>query len=136
MSNPTNIELTLTKIHEGANTITFSPPLKLDCYLVKDGDGDYVNVNFDFGISYDFGLNPFYLRNEVLSWRERAERIVTFELFHSFFHPSIDPNFSTLNWALFGNLAHRVTCKERWEFAEDPQVQTWKYNKRLEKVSE
>jgi len=101
---------------------------------VKDGDGDYVNVNFDFGISYDFGLNPFYLRDEVLSWQERAERIATFELFHSFFHPSIDPNFSTLNWALFGNLAHRVTCEERWDFAEDPQMETWKYNQKLEKI--
>jgi hypothetical protein len=137
MSDPTNTELTLTKIHEGPNAISFNPPLKLDCYLVKDGASDqYVNINFDFGLSYDFGLNPFYIRDEVLSWEERAERIVTFELFHSFFHPMEDNNFSILNWALFGNLAHRVTCEERWEFAEDPQVETWKYNKRLEKVSE
>jgi hypothetical protein len=138
MNDITNIEITLTKIHEGTSTISFNPPLKLDCYLVKDGASDqYVNVNFDFGLSYDFGLNPFYIRDEVLSWGERAERIVTFELFHSFVSGHFcDPNFSTLNWALFGNLAHRVTCEERWEFAEDPQVEIWKYNKRLEKVSE
>jgi hypothetical protein len=138
MNDPAHIELTLSKIHEGVNTISFSPPLKLDCYLTKNEKGDTVGgeINFDFGLSIESDLNPCYLQNIVYPPRERIKAIITFEIFHSFFHPSTDPNFSTLNWALFGNLAHRVTCEERWEFAKDPQVETWKYNNRLEKVLE
>lgn len=124
-----NIEFSLETIREGLSAITFNKPLKIDAYLGEDEAGfKYVDVNFDFGLSYEFGLYPFYIRDLPLDdWVERTKRIVEFELFHSFFHPSQDPNYSTLNWALFGNLAGRVICSEKWEFGSENQVEIWKY---------
>lgn len=137
MSEVPNAEIILETIHEDLNSITFAPPLKIDAYLCKDDEGfSYVNVNFDFGLSYDFGLYPSFIKDLSLDdWIGRTKRIVEFELFHSFHHCSIDPNYSTLNWALFGNLAHRVTCSEKWEFGSEGQVESWSYDEKLNKVT-
>ena len=126
-------ELNLEKIYEGGNSITFNPPLKLDIYLCQGNDKfNYVNVNFDFGMSYDFGLHPFYIKDLPLDdWIGRTKRIIEFELFHSFFHYSGDPNYSTLNWALYGNLAHRVTCEEDYSHENISAKSVWTYNKEL-----
>lgn len=128
----TNAEMTLTQIFEGESSILFDPPLKLDIYLVEVFK--YVNVNFDFGLSRDFDLSPFYIKDSPPEdWVSRAKRIVEFELFHSFFHCPEDPNYSTLNWALFGNLAHRVICRENVGIEVD-EIESWKYDKNLWKA--
>jgi hypothetical protein len=136
MNNQINTELTFTEIHEGSASIIFDPPLKVDAYLIKDDDGDKVNINFDFGLSHDFGLHPFYIQDKNLPWEKRVVKIVEFELFHSFFHPSVDPNYSILNWALFGNLAHRVTCVEKRDIFDSVCIETesWTYDRELKAV--
>ena len=130
-----NQEFVFTTIWEGSSSITFNPPLKIDAYLIKDNDTEQVNVNFDFGLSYDFGLYPFYLTNYVGDWMDRTKKIVEFELFHSFISGcNLDPNYSTLNWALYGNLAHRVIFVEKYEFSGGEDIEKWCYNSKLIKV--
>lgn len=133
-----NAEIALTEIFEGPASIVFDPPLVLDVYLYKNekSENTLLNINFDFGLSHDFGLNPFYIKDIPLDdWTGRAKRIVEFELFHSFFHPSEDPNFSVLNWALFGNLAHRVICREELEIGDgNTETEVWWYDEKFQKV--
>jgi len=86
------------------DTVEFKPPLVVTCF--KDN-----KTKSKFSISYDFGLNYIlkdkdagFLMPLTSNWKEKAKSHVIFHLEHAFFHTSMDPNYGTLHYALYGCL--------------------------------
>jgi len=77
MSELINKEIILTEIFEGGDSIKFVP------------NGEY----------YKEGLK--LLTRNIKDIEGKIIKMVEFELFHSFTHCKDDPNFNTLNWALY-----------------------------------
>jgi hypothetical protein len=113
--------------------IFFNPPLEISYFY--DPEKDYIaNIDFDFGLNVDIGYNSF-ITDEYKTIEEKILKTIEFELFHAFMHYNGDPNYSTLNWALFGNLAFRVKCVEDYGYYKE----TWTYkiiNNLLNKIIE
>jgi hypothetical protein len=133
-----NIELIFVTIHEDSSSITFDPPLKVNV-AQRYTDENSLFLDFDFGLSMEISVGKWKLKGEPENDNERIERVrdlIEFELFHSFFHCNFDPNYSTLNWALFGNLAHRATCQDKividYQTGEEEE-ECWIYGKDLSK---
>lgn len=107
-----NKEVIFSKIIEEDQAIIFDPPLKIDVYW-----GEIINectYYLDFGMSFDYNFHRWFTKkyeNDI----DKIIRILEFELFHTFFHPQEDPNYSVLNWALYGNLKNRVKLTEQNE---------------------
>ena len=40
---------------------------------------------------------------------------IKFEIYHSFLHTNLDPNYTCLNWAIYGNLINNVKINENYE---------------------
>jgi hypothetical protein len=107
-----NYTLVLNNIEEGDKEIIFNPALVIEVQLLSE---DMANLKFDFGMTYEqFDFNHF-ITSMANDSKEKIDRMIQFELFHTFHHTRQDPNYTLLNWALFGNLAHRVICSEDGE---------------------
>ncbi len=113
-------------IYEGYKWIKFKNPLKIQFDLVPlERNGcDIVFFNYDFGMDGEVTLDRkhnFVLNTkgcDTMTNEEKVVLIIIFDLFHAFFHPSQDPNYSYYHWALFGNLKDRVEYGEREENCE------------------
>jgi hypothetical protein len=86
--------------------------LVIDVQIISE---DMATLKFDFGMTYErFDFNNF-ITSTANDSKEKIDRMIQFELFHTFHHTQQDPSYTLLNWALFGNLSHRVTCSEDGE---------------------
>jgi len=105
------------EIREGSAFIRFKnelSPLSLRCYHIGSEDYGYKCATFD----YDFGMThtvPLEQEHNCIltdsDGRTDEEKIafdVIFDLFHAFFHPKMDTNYTDCHWALYGNLKDRV----------------------------
>lgn len=111
-------------IYEGDCAITFKDPLVVEIYSENEEDAMIV---FDFGLEISLNTRPnFKLKGHNGNLQERVRGILEFELFHTFFHYKQDPNYNTFNWALFGNLNHRVILIEA-SGQEKRYVDMWTY---------
>lgn len=126
-------QLVLKEVTEGGyGRITFNPPLNIDIYYGEESPG-LIEYNLDCGMTFKLNLNAPFIKSGVLD--EVVTQRLAFELFHAFFHYTGDPNYTTLNWALFGMLYHRVTCREAWGFMDDYTTDCWKYELGGKKIS-
>lgn len=109
-----DFKIILTKIREGDDrnyqTIEFNPPLEIDVYEAENG----LQAELDFGLRFYVGWRSPIVEGYA-TIEEKVQKIIEFELFHSFFHISEDPNYGVLNWALYGNLKDRVTKDEKYQ---------------------
>jgi hypothetical protein len=128
--------LEFTEIREGGCFIKFDPPLKVEIYKVtKQLHKEYAEVIFDFGLRVDIGYENWIASKVDGDWTDKTKKTIEFELFHSFYHFNQDPNYNTLNWALFGNLAHRVECEEvHGDGINQDEWEAWKYSKDFKKI--
>ncbi len=101
--------LLFDKIQEEDRTLIFSPPLSVGVFF-DWGEGKALCV-FDFGMEIEMGLGSPIV-GKVEGNENKIRKLIEFELFHSFCHPSEDPNYNLLNWALYGNLQGRVAILE------------------------
>lgn len=102
------------EIREGEQFIRFKKPLSLHCYHIGSEDYGYKCATFD----YDFGMthtvplekehNFILMHSDEKTDEEKIAFDVIFDLFHAFFHPECDPNYTYYHWALYGNLKDRV----------------------------
>jgi hypothetical protein len=117
---------------EGRRTITFNPPLIVEYMIFEKKDPKTGKENYPEDVSimgfadFDFGMNmmtPLDLENnwlvngyEGLSEKSELEDILMYsliyDLFHSFYQDTIDPNYSHYNWALRGWLKERATVMD------------------------
>jgi hypothetical protein len=99
----------LTTVIEDDRRIIFSPSLDVEYFQLEEF---IYEVSFDFGMNFTFNVDSPITR-DCIDPLDKLRRIIEFELMHSFFHFKHDPNYSILNWALYGNLKDRVKCEER-----------------------
>lgn len=113
-------------IYEGDRWIKFSEPLTLTCYYIDTETHGYkvATFEFDFGMTHSIALEVEHnciLRDFIgATDEEKIAFDVIFDLFHAFFHPSVDPNYEDYHWALYGNLKDRVEIGEN----DDTDLQT------------
>jgi len=116
--------------------IKFDTPLKIEAYQ-SEKDENLFYVDFDFGLSIEMSVRNFRMKGLPNNDEERISRLkayIEFEIIHSYFHINMDPNYSILNWALFGNLAYRVECSEDCGSEGLKDITTWKYDKYLNMI--
>jgi hypothetical protein len=114
------ISVTFTDLF-GLGHLYFKEPLKVDVYL-GDNPKENVLAEFDFGMDmeistkdeYNLYLNAY--PNDEEGVMKRVIATLKYELMHSFFHFSGDPNYGHLNWALYGNLKDRVTADDEYYY--------------------
>lgn len=99
-----NFQIEITELNYEDEKLIFTPPVKIDCWLVNNNRAFIV---FDFGLETEIRISSFYLDLHDPA-EKRTKNTIEFELIHSFCHPPEDPNYSLLNWALYGNLKNRV----------------------------
>jgi hypothetical protein len=128
-------KIVLEKITEADRTITFNPPLVVEIYQIEKDGEEFARVEFDFGMVIDLNYLCGMTFKTMGDWTVKTRLVIEFELFHSFHHLQEDPNYNTLNWALFGNLAHRVECSEDWSF-DGMDIEKWKYTKDFRRTFE
>lgn len=113
------------EIREGERFIRFKKSLSLNCYHIGSEDYGYKCATFD----YDFGMthtvplekehNFILMHSDDKTDEEKIAFDVIFDLFHAFFHPECDPNYTDYHWALYGNLKDRVEFGEYEEYEEN-----------------
>ena len=120
-----------SEIKEGESIIEFNPPLKVKYTIFdKKNPDDTENYSEDTPImgycTFDFGMNttvPLDPLHNILvngyngltkdsSPEDILMHSLIYDLFHSFCHPSDDPNYIPYNWAIFGNLSNRTKVIE------------------------
>lgn len=106
--------ITLGQIEEHGRTIKFSPELKVEIWHGGDFKENCCEVYYDFGMRDQMNFDNWLTRN-LATPLEKIRKCIEFELFHAFFHPSEDPNYTVLNWALYGNLKERVELIEDFD---------------------
>lgn len=120
-------------IYEGYNWIKFKNPLVISCYSINSTDNGHRTAffNFDWGMDGQTPLekehNFILMHSDNLSDEEKIAFDVIFDLFHAFFHPSEDPNYSYYHWALYGMLKDRVETGEDSEQAEKDLEESKKF---------
>ena len=117
---------------ESLRQIYFNPPLVINYNIFEKIDKDTGKENypeettmmgyatFDFGMEIHVPLEAKknWLANGYEGLTPDADPIdilmktICFDLFHSFFHPVEDPNYSHYHWALQGWLQERASVKE------------------------
>lgn len=120
MTTPTYGQFTLKKVKEDDRNIIFHSPINVIWEVQTISPNFRIYVEFEHSLNFHVTLS----KNSPMPWRLKKDhslvtkkeleaslqKLITFELIHSFFHPSEDPNYSLLNWALYGNLKDLVTC--------------------------
>lgn len=105
-------KITIKKIKYNGEIITFLPGKHLKVSYWKYPDDDVIAVEYDFGMLIEedaIRKDGFLGLDEKSSIRDIVSKTVKFDLEHAFLHPQIDPNYTTLHWALYGWLKDRVT---------------------------
>ena len=109
-----------SNIYEGNNVIHFKQPFYVD-WLTPLDENNIAHISFDSGMSCELEIDPLkdflfgmYDTNEIII--RKIKEMISFDLFHAFFHCTEDPNFTYYHWALYGLLKDRVECKEEEEF--------------------
>ena len=116
---------------EEKKTIIFNPPLIIDYTILdkidkKTGKENYTEDSPIMGfVTYDFGMEVIVSLDVEHNWlvngyggltkesplEDILMKSIFFDLFHSFCHPTEDPNYSHYHWALKGWLDERVTVR-------------------------
>ncbi len=116
---------------ESLRRIFFNPPLRINFNICEKIDTETGKENFSQDVklmaftTFDFGMDVEYPLDVEHNWLANGYEGLTteshpidvlmktifFDLFHSFFHPIQDPNYSHYNWALQGWLQERATVE-------------------------
>ncbi len=108
--------------------LEFNPPLKVDYEILEKLDKETGEENYSQDLpilafsTFDFGMKLETSLDEAHNWlingyqgltkesspEEILMKSIMFDLFHTFFHPSQDPNYGFYHWALYGNLKSRA----------------------------
>jgi hypothetical protein len=96
--------------------ITFKGgPIEIDIYFV-DRKAKKAYYTWDFGMDDFMNLDSNFcgIKNikNIKKIRDKVIRQCEFDLSHAFFHPSEDPNYTCLHWALLGWYKDLVDLKE------------------------
>ena len=109
-----SINMTIVELH-GLGKIVFSTPLQV-CATIPDDIDEPVRYNYDFGMACKVSVKPghnflydYAGENESFDPIKTLFSTIKFDLMHAFFHIEIDPNYTSMHWALAGNLRNRVT---------------------------
>ena len=105
------------------DTLVFTPPLKIEWTAYRNehplGPTTTVYVDYDFGLTDKFkpyaSITGGWHYNDITintPLPEIVKAFVQYDLFHAFCHTSMDPNYSHLHWAIYGNLKDRVKIIE------------------------
>jgi hypothetical protein len=99
-----SFEVSQVNSHLWYDHVEFSPPVKIIACQDIERDG-VISYHYDFGMNMELKMDelPFYI-DKSASWKEAVKQSVQFDLEHTFFHPSIDPNYSPVHYALLGCL--------------------------------
>ena len=104
-------EITLNGKVVSDRKIIFDPPFKIVGF--KNDDKDEYTVTFDFGMTLYYSSLDSAPYGTALSdpWHVKMINNVKFELYHSFFHTTMDPNYGPVNYAIWGCLNQDGRCK-------------------------
>jgi len=103
--------------------LEFNPPLTVEWSVYEEeGNGKVAHVYYDFGLHDTFSVEPdknclllgYYGLRAVSPVQEMVEKNVIFDLFHAFTHCDMDPNYTHLHWALYGNLKDKTKVIENY----------------------
>lgn len=117
---------------EGLREIVFNPPLVIEYSIWEKIDKETGKENYPeespiMGyIDFDFGMDAKIALDVKYNWlvdeyngltvesplQDKLMKSIFFDLFHAFYHPNVDPNYSHYHHALFAYLNPRVTLKE------------------------
>lgn len=104
---------------EEADRLEFNLPLIVEWMAFIKDNVVTVYVDYDFGMTDKFrpyesikGGWCYNDINEKTPLDEIVKSFVQYDLFHAFCHTPLDPNYSHLHWALYGNLKDRVKVIE------------------------
>jgi len=122
---------------ESLRQIYFNPPLVIEYSIYDKIDKDTGKECYPEDVpmmgyaTFDFGMEihiPLDIKNNWLTTGngglgyegltvesdpiDVVMKTIWFDLFHAFFHPSEDPNYSHYHWALRGWLEERASVKE------------------------
>ncbi len=113
LQNSVNSHLFLfSEISEGPDKIIFHPPgLSVLAFWGGDIKSGFAILSYDFGMEVKTSFEAFFCAG-LETVEAKIARTIEFDLFHAFFHCKDDPNYSTLHWALYGNLKSRATLFE------------------------
>jgi hypothetical protein len=107
--------LIFNKFEYAGQCCTFKEGQELSVRYSKYSIEDFITVEYDFGMMIKESCDVssgFLGLNKNSSIEEIVKRTVTFDLEHSFCHPSEDPNYTTMHWAIYGWLKDRVIIAE------------------------
>lgn len=118
-------EFVLAGCQEDSRGIEFHTPLQVNWWSVPEESTPEqirVDILLDIGMSWltSFSRNPTTTPYDQQpkgpftpeSLEVEVKRMLTFEFIHSFFHPDCDPNYTMLNWALYGIFRDKVNKRE------------------------
>ena len=120
------LELTIREASEGGDeeyagrAVLFDPPVVVTCFK-EDGKDEY-SISWDFGFSYkesSAGQGAYGTPADA-PWVKKALASVEYDLYHSYFHTALDPNYGAGHYAIFGCLA--LNGRAKWK-NEDGSIQ-------------
>jgi len=104
---------------EEADKLEFHLPLIVEWMASVKDNIVTVYLDYDFGLTYEFrpyeSIKKGWCYNNIHEQTpldEIVKSFIQYDLFHAFCHTSLDPNYSHLHWALYGNLKDRVKVIE------------------------
>jgi len=114
--------LALTVLREDDRQIAFRRSFRVIWDVIPEETTDstiVVDILFPNGmpVRQHFSLHNSHPASHLSSYTRRAladaiRKFLNFEFMHSFFHPHEDPNYTLLNWAIYGNFKDDVITKE------------------------
>jgi hypothetical protein len=106
--------VTVSEISEGefsdgksvvqGNRVVFNPPVVIEGF--KEAGSNEFSYKWDFGMTLHckdewggaYGCKP------DADWKEKMKANIEYDLYHAFFHISMDPNYGPVHYALLGCL--------------------------------
>lgn len=95
-------------IKEDDDEIVFKEGMELSLEVVWKNFAS-IFLETDFGMRIQISrIDNMLITNKRTSVNDIVLKTIIFDLFHAFYHPEIDPNYTHYHWALYGNLKDRV----------------------------
>ena len=113
--------IVIAEITYSGQTISFKNGQELMIQYTKFKNDPIIYVDYDFGMTVketsNYITNPGFLGIcENTTVKDIVLRTVKFDIEHAFCHPSEDPNYTELHWAILGWLKDRVIVTENDDF--------------------